>query len=236
MLTASPATVPVQEQPQDPVESSAAPAETPAAGTGPSQQQEQEQQQQQQDTSIDSGVQTEAKPEVPPVADSESGPAPKTEPESPVAADQDIEIIEFSQANNFDGPKPLVPVTSSPGQSKPAPSAAAANSNDKQTPPLPFHEKPKPYYPDNVQTVVKFGANVPMFMDFFQPFNQALQPFPQSFQPLFQANYNQPPRHQQPQPYGASVDPFDPFANSMRSPFNQLVEAYTNEFRSKTSP
>jgi hypothetical protein len=66
-------------------------------------------------------------------------------------------------------------------------------------------------------------------MEFFQPF----EVFPQF-------NRRQPPPQQHQQfPFGASIDPFspsaepfDPFVNPMRSPsFNQLVNAYTNEFR-----
>ncbi|XP_025420151.1 uncharacterized protein LOC112690362 isoform X2 [Sipha flava] len=85
-----------------------------------------------------------------------------------------------------------------------------------------YGKKPRPpYYPTGVQTAVGFGPahpSIPFFLEFFQPF--------QSLQPPF--------RHQQ-QPFGASVDPFYPFASApapaQPSPFHQLVEAYTNEFR-----
>ncbi|XP_022171049.1 uncharacterized protein LOC111034237 isoform X2 [Myzus persicae] len=101
------------------------------------------------------------------------------------------------------------------------------NSDAKPNPSVPVQgQKPKPYYTGEVQTV-KVGPNMPFFLEFFQPF-QSFQPF-QPFQPFMSKHPEQPFRHQ-PIPFGA---PFDPFANPMNAqPFNQMVEAYTNEFRS----
>lgn len=97
---------------------------------------------------------------------------------------------------------------------------------------VPVHDQKLPYYPVGVQTV-KIGSSNPFFMEFFQPF----EVFPQfnRRQPL------PPPEHHQQFPFRDSVNPFsdfiepaDPFVDPMRSPFfNQLVNAYTNEFKSK---
>lgn len=214
-------TVPVQEQLREKVKSAA--TQTGVAEN----EQSQQQQQQQQDANTEEAAPSAVASEVPPKADTEPSVLPKTEPESP-GTDPDFKIIEIVPVNIHKSQAP-VPDTTAPGQSNQAPVSADADK------PVSVQQKPKPYYPGDVQTVLKFGANVPLFMEFLQPFHQAFQPFPQAFRPFPQANHNQPPRHQQ-QPYGASVDPFDPFANSARSPFNQLVEAYTNEFRSKIPP
>lgn len=86
----------------------------------------------------------------------------------------------------------------------------------------------KPYYPSGMQTAVSFGPghpSLPFFLEFFQPYGQ-----------IGAAHQKQPPfRHQQQPPFGAPIVPFDPFASApaQLSPFHQLVEAYTNEFRSK---
>ncbi|VVC37141.1 Hypothetical protein CINCED_3A012225 [Cinara cedri] len=202
-------TVPVQEQQ---AKSSDAPAETPVAvvGTEPSQQV-----QQKQDAKTDEVVQSAVASEVPPVAaDAESGPGTKTEPESP-AAEPDVEIIEVFKPLKFDGPRPPVPATPALGQSNPETQPNAVFG--KPAPLIPAHQKPNRYYPNDVQPV-KLGLDMPFtFMEYLQPFHQA--------------GHNQPPRHQQ-QPFGASVDPFEPFISPMMgSPLNRLVEAYTNEFR-----
>jgi len=78
----------------------------------------------------------------------------------------------------------------------------------------------KPYYNGGVHTM-KLGSNIPFFLEFFQPF--------QSFQPLISNQQQQPFRHQM-IPFGAPINPFENPLNA--KPFNQMVEAYTNEFRS----
>lgn len=114
-----------------------------------------------------------------------------------------------------------------------APSGQPGPAYGQPGPPA-YGKKPKPYYPGGMQPV-NFGPgfpNMPFFLEFFQPFQPFGQPGPvhQKQQPL-------PPfRHPQ-QPFGAAVDPFDPFSSdpAQRSPFHQLVEAYTNEFRSTSN-
>ncbi|KAL5240393.1 hypothetical protein ACI65C_007803 [Semiaphis heraclei] len=106
---------------------------------------------------------------------------------------------------------------------EPTDSVAGTNSpssDAKPNPSVPVQgQTPKPYYTSGVHTV-KLGPNIPLFLEFFQPF--------QSFQPLIPNQQQQPSRHQM-IPLGA----FNPFANPMNAqPFNQMVEAYTNEFRS----
>jgi len=107
---------------------------------------------------------------------------------------------------------------------EPTDSVAGTNSpssDAKPNPSVPVQgQTPKPYYTGGVHTV-KLGPNIPFFLEFFQPF--------QSFQPLIPNQQQQPFRHQL-IPFGA---PINPFANPMNAqPFNQMVEAYTNEFRS----
>jgi len=103
-----------------------------------------------------------------------------------------------------------------------------SSSGAKPNPSVPVHSQtpPKPYYMGDVQTV-KLGPNIPFFLEFFQPF-QSFQHF-QPFQSMVPDLEQQPFRHQ-PIPFGT---PIDPFANSMNAqPLNQMVEAYTNDFRS----
>jgi len=131
------------------------------------------------------------------------------------------------QTENADGP---IPSTVGTGSQSPDASVVGPSG-----PPKPEHEPkpPKPtYYPGDVYTV-KFGTpSFPLLMDFFQPF-QAFPPF-QPISPFIPNNRRYP--YQQ-FPSEGSVDPFNPFANPMpQSPsFSQLVNAYTNEFKSKST-
>lgn len=108
-----------------------------------------------------------------------------------------------------------------------SPTPYPSSSDAKPDPSVPVHgQTPKPYFTGSVQTV-KLGPNMPFFLEFFQPF-QSFQPF-QPFQHVI-PNYEQQPFKNQPIPFGA---PIDPFANPMNAqPFNKMVEAYTNDFRS----
>lgn len=109
------------------------------------------------------------------------------------------------------------------------PQTAAAGPDSSSVGPGPGPSS-KPYYrPASVQTV-QFGgppASMPLLMEFLQPF----QPFGafQPFSPFVPDNRKQPIKQHfyQPFPFGA---PADPFASAVPS-FNQLVNAYTNEFR-----
>lgn len=102
-----------------------------------------------------------------------------------------------------------------------------SSSDAKPNPSVPVsHQPSKPNYSGSVHTV-KIGPGIPFFLELIQPF----QPF-QSFRPFqpYPSNNNDQPFRHQPIPFGA---PIDPFANPMNTqPFNQMVEAYTNEFRS----
>jgi hypothetical protein len=89
------------------------------------------------------------------------------------------------------------------------------NFDAKPNPSVPVQgQTSKPYQTNGVHTV-KLGPNMPFFWEFFQPFvsYQQQQPFRDELIP-----------------FGA---PIDQFANPMNvHPFNQMVEAYTNEFKS----
>lgn len=114
--------------------------------------------------------------------------------------------------------------------------ATGTDSPTSQPGPATYGKKPKPYYPGSVHAAVNLGPgmpNIPFFMEFFQPF----QPYGHQPGPVYQKQPPPPFRNQPPQPFGVSVDPFNPFASgpAQSSPFHQLVEAYTNEFRSTCS-
>jgi hypothetical protein len=142
----------------------------------------------------------------------------KTESDVPTTATV-VEQTDIVAGTN--SPSPVVE-TDSPVVNPSSSDAKPAN------PSVPVHgqtTKP-PSYTGSVQTV-KLGPNMPFFLEFFQPFQsfQQFQPF-QHFVP----NHEQQPFRHQPIPFGT---PIDPFANPMNAqPFNQMVEAYTNEFRS----
>lgn len=89
------------------------------------------------------------------------------------------------------------------------------------------------HYPQNVEPTLS------LFMDFFQPF----QPFPsfQPFQPFLtvetirgHADEQQAIGQHHQQPFGSINEPNDSFETIRMPAFNKLVEAYTNEFKSKT--
>ncbi|CAI6346872.1 unnamed protein product [Macrosiphum euphorbiae] len=141
---------------------------------------------------------------------------------SKAESDVSTTATDVERTNSVAGTNSPSPVT---GTNSPIP--YPSSSDAKPNPSVPVHgQTPKPYYTGSVQTV-KLGPNMPFFLEFFQPF-QSFQPF-QPFQPMV-PNHEQPPFRHQPIPFGT---PIDPFANPMNAqPFNQMVEAYTNDFRS----
>ena len=135
-----------------------------------------------------------------------------------------VETNSPSPVAETDSPSPVTE-TNSPS---PVAGTAPSSPDTKPSPSVPVHgQPPKPYFTGGVQTV-KIGPSIPFFLELIQPFQpfQSFQPF-QPFHP-YASNNDKPFRHQ-PIPFGA---PIDPFANPMNTqPFNQMVEAYTNEFR-----
>jgi len=147
---------------------------------------------------------------------------------SNVKSDSDVSTITTAeQTDGITGTNSPNPVaeTNSPS---PVTGTIPSNVDTKPSSSGSVHSQPpKPYYTGGVQTV-KIGPSIPFFLELIQPFQpfQSFQPF-QPFHP-YASNNDKPFRHQ-PIPFGA---PIDPFANPMNTqPFNQLVEAYTNEFR-----
>ncbi|XP_060834835.1 uncharacterized protein LOC132917877 isoform X1 [Rhopalosiphum padi] len=147
---------------------------------------------------------------------------------SNVKSDSDVSTITTAvQTEGITGTNSPSPVaeTNSPS---PVAGMVPSSADTKPSPSVPVNgQPPKPYYTGGVQTV-KIGPSIPFFLELIQPFQpfQSFQPF-QPFHPY--GSNNDKPFRNQPIPFGA---PIDPFANPMNTqPFNQMVEAYTNEFR-----
>jgi len=147
---------------------------------------------------------------------------------SNVKSDSDVSTITTAEQTEgitgTNSPNPIAE-TNSPS---PVAGTVPSSADTKPSPSVPNHgQPPKPYYTGGVQTV-KIGPSIPFFLELIQPFQpfQSFQPF-QPFHP-YGSNNDKPFRHQ-PIPFGAQIDPF---ANPINThPFNQMVEAYTNEFR-----
>lgn len=155
-------------------------------------------------------------------------PVVETDPATPEVSNSKAESDVLTTATDVERTDSVAGTNSpSPVAETNSPIPYPSNSDAKPNPSVPIHgQTPKPYSTGGVQTV-KLGPNMPFFLEFFQPF-QSFQHF-QPFQQIIPIQEQQPFRHQ-PIPFGT---PIDPFANPMNAqPFNQMVEAYTNEFRS----
>ncbi|CAH1724055.1 unnamed protein product [Aphis gossypii] len=155
-----------------------------------------------------------------PVIGTEPGLSEVSKSESDVSTTATVEQTESVTGTNSPSP---VAETNSPS---PIAGTFPSSSDAKPNPSVPVsHQPSRPNYSGSVHSV-KLGPGIPFFLELIQPF----QPF-QSFRPFqpFPSNTNDQPFRHQPIPFGA---PIDPFANPMNTqPFNQMVEAYTNEFR-----
>lgn len=155
-----------------------------------------------------------------PVIGTEPGLSEVSKSESDVSTTANAEQTESVTGTNSPS---SIAETNSPS---PVAGTFPSSSDAKPNPSVPVsHQPSKPNYSGSVHSV-KIGPGIPFFLELIQPF----QPF-QSFRPFqpFPSNNNDQPFRHQPIPFGA---PIDPFANPMNTqPFNQMVEAYTNEFR-----
>lgn len=176
-----------------------------------------------------------------PVLKTEDKTAPKVNSENDDAEDSIIrtnpndDSVEIIKKPSSGPIAPIVPDVPNIEQMESATGTNSPSSDAKPNPPfVPVQTEStiKPNPNKDVEQTVRPGSNIPFFLEFFQPF-QSFQPF-QPYQPLqpsqpFGFNHEkQPSRHQPMIPFGAPIDPFSMHAQ----PFDQMVDAYTNEFRS----